>query len=303
MVKAINKVAIKKGIDIFSFDPGLCILDCMKIAKRAGFEGIELAVGLDSELNFKTSDEYLMKIKEDAKRVGIKINGIVSGLYFQYSITSDQPRIRKKAEELIKRQVYVASKLGVDNVLVCAGAVGVDFQPTDVVPDTRKIDFFVGSEIIDYDVCYERAVSSFKKVSGYAEDLSVCICVENIWNKFLISPIEMRSFIDDIDSTVVASYFDVGNCMAFGYPEQWIKILNKRIKMVHFKDYRRAVGSLAGFVDILAGDVDWPKVMQALKQIGYEGWVTAEMCPVYKHYSDQIVYNTSAAMDRIIGGK
>jgi len=292
---------IRKGIDIFSFDQDLTILDCMKTAKRAGFEGIELAVSLEGELNMDTPDAKLHRIKSDSQEIGIEINGVVSGLYFQYSITSNQPHIRKKAEDLIKRQVYVASKLGVDNVLVCAGAVGVDFQPAEVVPDAKKIEFFVGSEIIDYDVCYERAVASFKELSKYAEEMNVCIAVENIWNKFLLSPLEMRMFIDDIASPMVASYFDVGNCMAYGYPDHWIKILNKRIKMVHFKDYRRSAGGLAGFVDLLAGDVDWPRVMAALEHIGYEGWVTAEMCPFYRHYSDQIIFNTSAAMDRIIG--
>jgi len=275
----------------------------MKIAKRAGFEGIELAVSLDGELNMETPDDELLRMYENSKEEGIEINGVVSGLYFQYSNTSDRPDIRKKAEDLIKRQVYVASKLGVDNVLVCAGSVGVDFKPEDVVPDTRTIEFFVGAEVIDYDVCYERAVSSFKEMAKYAEDLGVCICIENIWNRFLLSPLEMAGFLDDIGSPMVKSYFDVGNCMAFGYPDHWIKILNKRIKMVHFKDYRRAAGGLHGFVDLLAGDVDWPKVMNALDKIGYTGWVTAEMCPFYRHYSDQIIFNTSAAMDRIIKGE
>jgi len=294
---------IRKGIDIFSFDQSQGISDCMQIAKKAGFEGIELVVGLDGELTLNTPDHELFRIRQEAEKIGIEINGVVSGLYFQYSITSDQPPIRRQAEDLIRRQIYVAAKLGVANVLVCAGAVGVDFQPAEVVPDAKRIEFFVGSEIIDYDVCYERAVLSLKELSKYAEEMNVCIAVENIWNKFLLSPLEMRAFIDDIGSVMVGSYFDVGNSMAFGYPEHWIKILNRRIKMVHFKDFRRAAGGLAGFVDLLAGDVDWPKVMHALERIGYEGWVTAEMCPVYRYYSDQIVYNTSAAMDRILGRK
>src|SRR5659263_668632 len=88
------------------------------------------------------------------------------------------------------------------------------------------------------------------------------IGLENVWNKFLLSPIEMRDFIDKIDSSYVGAYLDVGNVINTGYPEQWIRILGKRIKKVHFKDFRKSVGTLSGFVDLLAGDVDYPEVMK-----------------------------------------
>jgi hexulose-6-phosphate isomerase len=113
----------------------------------------------------------------------------------------------------------------------------------------------------------------------------------------------MRDVIDKVGSDYVGSYFDVGNVLYCGYPEHWIKILGKRIKKVHFKDYRRAVGSLDGFVDLLAGDVDYVAVKKALDSVGYDGWVSAEMIPPYKQYSETIIYNTSNAMDRILGRK
>ena len=113
----------------------------------------------------------------------------------------------------------------------------------------------------------------------------------------------MRDFIDKVGSPYVGSYFDVGNVLYSGYPQQWIKILGSRIKKVHFKDYRTAVGSLDGFVDLLAGDVDYVAVKNALDSIGYDSWVTAEMIPPYKQYSDAIIYNTSNSMDRILGRK
>jgi hexulose-6-phosphate isomerase len=97
----------------------------------------------------------------------------------------------------------------------------------------------------------------------------------------------------------VGAYFDVGNVVATGLPEDWIRILGKRICKVHFKDYRAAAGGLHGFVDLLAGDVNWPSVMAAFKEIGYDGWCTAEMLPPYTHCSEQIVFNTSAAMSAI----
>ncbi|HOE09649.1 MAG TPA: TIM barrel protein, partial [Treponemataceae bacterium] len=120
------------------------------------------------------------------------------------------------------------------------------------------------------------------------------------WNKFLLSPLEMRDFIDKINSPFVGAYFDVGNVIYSGYPEHWIKILGNRIKKVHFKDYRRDVGNLFGFVDLLSGDVNYPAVVKELQNIGYDSFVTAEMTP-YKYYKEQLIYTTSLAMDKILG--
>ncbi|MDR1439096.1 MAG: sugar phosphate isomerase/epimerase, partial [Clostridiales bacterium] len=101
-------------------------------------------------------------------------------------------------------------------------------------------------------------------------------------------------------SRFVGAYFDVGNVLSTGYPEHWIKILGKRIKKVHFKDYRRSVGTLAGFVDLLSGDANYPAVMEAFREIGYDGWATAET-GMYSDYPDQGLRNTANAMKKIVG--
>ena len=145
-----------------------------------------------------------------------------------------------------------------------------------------------------------------QELAGFAESKKISIGIENVWNKFLLSPLEMRSFIDSIGSDYVGAYLDVGNVVYSGYPEQWVKILGKRIKKVHFKDYRREVGNVAGFVDLLSGDINYPAVITELKKIGYESFVSAEMippAPFYKHYPEQLIFNTSGAMDRILGRK
>ena len=126
--------------------------------------------------------------------------------------------------------------------------------------------------------------------------------MENVWNKFLLSPLEFKDFIDKVDSPFVGIYLDVGNVVYTGYPEQWIKILGKRIKKVHFKDFRRSIGNINGFVDLLSGDVNFPAVMRAFTTTGYNDYVIAEMMP-YSYYEDQVVYNTSKAMDRILTQK
>ena len=134
-----------------------------------------------------------------------------------------------------------------------------------------------------------------------AEKLEIHIGIENVWNKFLLSPLEMRDFIDKINSPFVGAYLDIGNVIYSGYPEQWIKILNTRIKRVHFKDYRKAMSGLGGFVDLLSGDVNWAEVMSGFAKIGYDSWVTGEMIPPYAQHSEQIIFNTSNSMNKILG--
>ena len=107
----------------------------------------------------------------------------------------------------------------------------------------------------------------------------MAIAVENVWNKFLLSPLEMREFIDNFNTSQVGVYFDVGNVLLTGYPDQWIRILGSRIKRVHIKDFKLSVGNPDGFVDLLDGDVDFEAVKQALSEINYDGYVTAEMIP------------------------
>ena len=281
---------MKKGISIWSFPAGMGICDCFELAKKAGFDGIEPALDETGPLSLASTDEEITGYRKAAEKTGIELSSLATGLYWSYSLTSNKPEIRHKANEIVRKQIDFAKLLGVDTVLVVPGAVGVDFIP--------------GCEIIDYEVAYDRAFKAIKELSAYAEEQKINIGIENVWNKFLLSPLEMRSFIDSIGSDYVGAYLDVGNVLYAGYPEQWVRILGKRIKKVHFKDYRREVGSANGFVDILSGDVNYPAVVEELEKVGYESYVTAEMIPpspFYKHYPQQLIFNTSGTMDRILG--
>lgn len=300
---ALNRTKIGKGINIWSFDQSQSIEACMRLAKEAGFEGIELALAAKGPLSLESTDEEILSIRRTAEEIGIEISALATGLYWQFSLTSNREDIREKAKAVARREMEIGKLLGTDTVMVCPGAVGVDFQPQDVVPDANDIEFFAGSEIIDYDVAYERSRDALKELGAYAEKIGIKIGVENIWNKFLLSPLEMRRFIDEIGSPNVGVWLDVANMMMFGYPEQWIRILGDRIIKVHFKDFRCAVKSLDGFVDLLAGDVNWKAVKAALDAVGYTGWCNGEMCPTYKQYTDQMIFNCSAAMDCILERK
>lgn len=279
---------MKKGISIWSFAE-TDLKKCFELAKEAGFDGVEVALDETGLVSLKSTEEELLSVKAMAEAAGVELYSVATGLYWAYNYTSESEENRERAKEITRKQLWVASVLGCDTILVVPGAVNVAFE-TD-------------GEIVDYDVAYERALDALKELAPYAEELRVNIAVENVWNKFLLSPLEMRDFIDKVNSDYVGSYFDVGNVIYCGYPEQWIKILGNRIKKVHFKDYRRNTGSLDGFVDLLSGDVDYISVMKTFEQIGYDNWATAEMLPPYKQYPETILYNTSNAMDKILRRK
>ncbi len=277
---------MKKGISIWSFTE-TDLEKIFAIAKDAGFDGVELALDENGFVNMGTTKEDADKIKALAQKYGLELYSVASGLYWKQNYTANSEQVRRNAIEITKKQLQVAAWLGCQSILVVPGSVGIDFEPD--------------SEIIEYDTAYDRCLAALNELKSVAEELKVELCIENVWNKFLLSPLEMRDIIDKVNSPYVGSYFDVGNVLYSGYPEHWIKILNKRIRKVHFKDYRRNVGTLDGFVDLLAGDVDYIAVKKAFDEIGYDGWVTAEMIPPYKLYSDAIIYNTSKSMDRILG--
>ena len=180
-----------------------------------------------------------------------------------------------------QKALYVTKWLGTNAYLFVPGAVDVFFLPD--------------AEIIPYDVCYERAREAVSQLVQTAEKVGVSVGIENVWNKFLLSPLEMRDFIDSFGSDMIGAYFDVGNVLLTGYPEQWIRILGKRIKRVHIKDFDISIGTVDGFVDLLEGSVDFEAVKKALAEIGYDGYVTAEMIP----YSPGRPEKTAEAMKKI----
>lgn len=278
---------MKKGISIWSFAE-TDLKKCFQLAQDAGFDGVEVALDEKGLVSLESTKEDAETVKAWAKEAGVALYSVASGLYWKKNYTASSEEIRREAKEITKKQLQVASWLGCQSILVVPGAVGVDFEP--------------GSEIVDYDVAYDRCLEALKELAPVAEEYQVELCIENVWNKFLLSPLEMRDLIDKVNSPWVGSYFDVGNVLYCGYPEQWIKILGKRIRKVHFKDFKRSVGTLDGFGDLLSGDVNWKNVRAALEKTGYDGWVTAEMLPPYAQYPETILYNTSNAMNRIIGG-
>jgi hexulose-6-phosphate isomerase len=275
-----------KTISYWSFKGGLeatrSIKSAMREAKNKGFEGIELCLALTGELTPKTTKRQCEQILKDADKIGIRLASLASGVYWDVSLTDNKASVRNKAQAITRAYLQKAAWLGVDAVLVVPGAVDVFFKPD--------------APVIPYGVVWERSQEQLKALAKTARKLKVTIAIENVWNRFLLSPVEMAYFVDSIGSRHVGCYFDVGNVLPFGYPQDWIRTLGPRIRRIHFKDFKRDVGNVNGFCDLTEGDVPWPQVMKALKDIGYNGPVTAEMMP----YRPTLLDLTSKAMDWIL---
>jgi hexulose-6-phosphate isomerase len=280
---------MKKSISIWSFYTGAFLEDKLKLAREAGFTGFEIDLSEDGPVNPNSSKDDLLAVRRLVEKSGLELSGLATGLYWVANPSSAKADTREKAAYILSRQIEAATLLGIDAILVVPGAVGVDFIP--------------GSEIVPYEIAWQRATDFIRHALPEAARHRIRIGLENVWNKFLLSPLEMRTFIDQFQSEWVGSYFDVGNALAAGYPEHWIETLGSRITRVHFKDYRRAVGTVDGFCDLLSGDVNWPAVVRALRSVNYAGWVAAEMIPpvpFYKHCPEVLIHNTSRAMDAIL---
>jgi hexulose-6-phosphate isomerase len=280
-----------KSINYWSYpgglDGSLPLEDFFSAAKRDGFDAVEVCIGEDGALGLDASEACCRKLKAAAESLGLQTPSAASGLYWSYSLASQDPADRARATDALHRMIEIASWFGCRTLLTIPGAVDVFFQPDQPAQP--------------YDEVLAYAREGLAKVLPTAERFGVRMGIENVWNKFLLSPTEMAAFLDGFESPFIGSYLDVANVLPYGYPEQWLRILGKRVAGVHFKDYRRAVGTVEGFVNLLEGDVNWPEVMRAIGEIGYEGPVVAEMIPLYKHYPEVCARNTSNAMDAILG--
>jgi len=283
---------MKKSINYWAFPGGLegtkNIREAMRQARDAGFEAIELCIGDTGNLHVGTTRKACDAIRKTADKTGIEIASCASGVWWGYNFASPRAQDRIRAIGAAKKMLKITGWLGADTLLTIPGSVDVFFDPA--------------APVVPYDVVMKRATEGVKKTLPTAEKAGVAMAIEPVWNKFLLSPMEMRAFVDSFKSRFVGVYMDVGNVVLYGYPEQWIRILGKRIKRVHLKDFKRAVGTADGFCDLLEGDVNWPEVVAALKEIGYNSYLTAEMIPLYANHPMVRIRNTSAAMDAILGG-
>jgi len=268
---------MKKSLARFMLPADMPLEQVFPKMKALGFEGIQLLLGADKgDVRLGMSDAELKAILALAAKSGIEIHSFLPSGIGRF--IDPDPAARKKTVAEFKQGLAIARKMGINVMLVHPGQI---------------------NEQAPYDAAYDWVKDGFAKLVATAEKTRCCLAIENVWNKFLLSPLETRDFVDGFKSEAIRAYFDVGNIILYGFAEQWVRILGKRIAEVHFKDFRRAAGTGAGFVPLLAGDVNWPAVMKELRATGYDGWVCGELGS-YATAPDQALKDASTAMDAIL---
>ena len=279
-----------KGISYLSFENGLSNTESIDSAltqtKSNGFDALELSVSSEGVINTNTSKAECEIIRKKINDSGVFVDSIATGMSWGVSPTSDDESIRKQSIRLHQDAIKVASYLDCKALLFVPGVVKSPISP----------------EIVRYDRALDRLREAINQMLPIAEDLNVDLCMENVWNGFFYSPIELRDFVDSLNSDRLGIYLDIGNLIGYQqYPPHWVELLNSRIKRVQIKDFQENfdwTGSFS-FCDIGAGDVPWNETIAALNSIQYKSTIIAEMLP----WDETILSRTSVAMDQIFNFK
>ena len=226
----------------------------------AGYDGFEPNLRPDGPL---WDDAAVDSLADHADAAGLDVPAVSTTMHWEAPLSSPDPEVRERGIEIGERMLAVAEALDAGAILLV---------PALVTEDTP------------YDVAYERALAGVQAIADAAADYDVTVAVENVWNDFLLSPLEFRDFVDEAgESGPVGAYFDVGNVRRFGHPDQWIEILGDRIERIHVKDYRTDIDTIDAFTYPLQGDLDWAAIERALSDVGYDDWITAEVSPYETH--------------------
>ena len=245
------------------------IEDAFKTARDCGFDGVEA---------YTTADpKKVEELRAAAHKTGFKIHSIMNQAHWQFPLSSDDADTVKKSLDGMVTSLHNAHDLGAETVLLV---------PAVVNAKTR------------YAEAYLRSQRRIRELIPQAEDLGVIIAIEEVWNKFLLSPIEFARYVDEFNTPHVQAYFDVGNVVLYGFPQDWIRTLGERIKKVHIKDFK-VEGSGWKWTNLYDGQIDWPEVRKAFEETGYTGWFTAELGGGDADYLSDV----AKRMDRIIAGE
>ncbi|MDP7640722.1 MAG: sugar phosphate isomerase/epimerase family protein, partial [Candidatus Hydrogenedentes bacterium] len=256
---------LKKGIRDGCFGASLTLEEEFELGAATGFQGIEITFPEDGEYSLSSPDSKLLEIKGMSESFGLELHSMGGGTPWNYPLTAADKAVREQGMAHMRRTIDIAANLGIDSMLTITARV---------------------EEGVSYKDAWNVSQAALRELAPRAADKGVHLLIENVWNNFLYSPMEMARYIDEAESDYVGAYFDVGNVVAFAYPEHWIEILGSRIGKVHIKDYIRARKNMDGFCPLLEGDVDWKVVMPALKSVGYDDWATLEV-NAYSAYPEQ----------------
>jgi len=264
---------MKKGVNAWIYPSDFTVEMILEVSKELGYDGVEL--NLD-EKNLEMTRKERKTIPIKAKSLGLELPSLCSGLFWKYNLASPDAAVRKKGIEILKKGCEFAADLGASVFLVV---------PAVAVPE------------VSYQEMWEKSKRSILEAAPVAEDCGVTLGIENVWNRFLYSPLEFRRFVEDINHPNVKVYFDVGNFHLLGFPQQWIRYLSDLIVCVHVKDFER---STLQFKPLLQGDVPWREVMKAFGDIGYDGFLNVEV-PPYPGHPIKSAMDSRTSLDIILG--
>jgi hexulose-6-phosphate isomerase len=242
-------------------------LDRFKLAVDCGFEGVEAQT--------ITDPKEAAEIKEASMKANIRIHSVMNMGHWEWPFSSPNPEDVKKSVERMETSLRNAKLWGADTVLLVPGVV----RPDTTIPQA-----------------WERSRPHIKKLLPLAKELGVVIGIEPVWNKFLLTPYDTAKYVDEFKSPWVKAYFDVGNVVMYGYPQEWIRALNKRIVKFHLKDFDTRTRQ---FVALREGSIDWKEVRKSIGEIGYSGYLTVELSGGDKAYLQEV----SRRVDKIFAGE
>ncbi len=264
-----DSLKVRKGLVYYMLGQKLSHADRFKLARDTGFEVVQAPT---------TPDERMAEeMKEAASAAGIHIDSVMNMDHWKYPLSSSDPKVVETSLAGLRTSMHNAKLWECSSVLLV---------PAVVNPQTSYRD------------AWTRSQKQIRTLLPMAEELKIVIAIEEVWNKFLLSPLEMSDYIAEFKSPWVQAWFDVGNVVLYGYPQDWIHTLNKQIVNVHLKDFKRKDDSYA-WVNLGEGDVDWPAVRQAFIDIGYSGSVIAELDPGDEAYLRDVNHR----IDRLLLGR
>ncbi|MBI4582353.1 MAG: TIM barrel protein [Planctomycetes bacterium] len=253
---------MRKSINGWAFAAEVPVAEAARLARTAGFEAFEPTLNAEGELTPTTDEAACRRIGEAIRAAGLEVASLATALFWKTNYTSAEPATREAAIELTIACLDRARWLGTDALLIVPGLVRHDTQPRQLV--------------CGYADALGLTYRALQRLVPEAERRGVVLAIENVWNSFLLSPVELRELIDRVNSPWVGAYLDTGNVLKFGMPEDWVRVLGRRIARVHVKDFKVAVGTKEGFVPPGDGDANWPAIVAALRQTGYDGPMTYE---------------------------